>query len=339
MIRNLAIPSKWILVACLALAVCVPLHAARAAHADMVLYSFAGGNDGQLPHAGLIMDSAGNLYGTTEEGGGLHCGGSCGTVFKLAPDGTETVLHSFTGIDDGNVLVSGLIEDGAGDFYGTTIFGGTDGYGTVFKLAPDGTETVLYSFQGGSDGAFLQAGVIRDSVGDLYGTTSEGGTDGYGTVFRLAPDGTKTVLYSFMGGSDGAFPLAGLIRVGHNLYGTTKAGGAYGSGTIFELAPHHTETVLYSFMDGSDGAFPQAGVIRDRAGNLYGTTSQGGTHGAGTVFKLAPDGTETVLHSFKGGGDGQVPYAGLMMGANGYLYGTTVRGGTYRKGTVFKIKK
>ncbi len=321
---------------------------------ETVLYSFAGGSDGAGPLAGLIADSAGNLYGTTAKGGGAGCGGhGCGTVFKLTPDGTETVLYSFAGGNDGISPVAGLITDSAGNLYGTTQLGGKNHFGTVFKLAPDGTETVLYRFcfQGDpcTDGGSPYAGLIKDKAGNLYGTTAEGGTYSGGTVFRLAPDGSETVLYSFARGSDGAYPKAGLIAdSAGNLYGTTASGGGtgcggYGCGTVFKLAPEGTETVLYAFT-GNDGAYPEAGVITDSAGNFYGTTQQGGTNDNGTVFKLAPDGTETVLYSFAGGSDGSLPFAGLIADKKGHLYGTTSEGGSTRCygfgcGTVFKLNK
>jgi uncharacterized repeat protein (TIGR03803 family) len=163
----------------------------------------------------------------------------------------------------------------------------------VFEVSPNGTETVLYSFKGGSDGILPFAGLIRDSSGNFYGTTQEGGVYGWGTVFKLAPNGTETVLHSFSGGTDGLEPVGGLVK-GRNgsLYGTTEGGGStgcygYGCGTVFKLAPDGTETVLHSFTGGTDGLGPVAGLIKDSSGNLYGTTQQGGDHGGGTIFKLS----------------------------------------------------
>ncbi len=261
---------------------------ASAAPTESVLHSFTGGSsDGAFPFAGLIADSAGNLYGTTQGGGASNNG----VVFKLAPGGTETVLHSFTGGSDGsNPLFAGLIADGAGNLYGTTEFGGGTGCGgpgcgVVFKLTPTGSSyTVLHSFAGGSgDGANPYAGLIIDSAGNLYGTTEFGGGPGCGVVFKLAPGGTETVLHTFTGSpNDGAFPTAGLFAdSGGNLYGTTAGGGAppppnappcggSGCGTVFKLAPGGAETVLYTFcrlFNCNDGAGP-SGVIADSAGNL-----------------------------------------------------------------------
>jgi uncharacterized repeat protein (TIGR03803 family) len=307
---------------------------------ETVLYSFAGGSDGSNPEAGLIKDAAGNLYGTTYFGGGSGCGGGgCGTVFKVAPDGTETVLYSFTGGSDGGGPNAGLIANEKGLLFGTTLNGG-NGYGTVFEVAQDGTETVLYSFTGGNDGSTPVAGLIANRKGQLFGTTLNGGNDGYGTVFKVAPDGTETGLYSFTGGNDGGSPYAGLIEdAAGNFYGTTSSGGVSGAGTVFELARDRSETVLHSFTGGTDGGNPKASLINDAAGNLYGTTAYGGSNNDGTVFKLAPGGTETVLHSFTGGSDGSTPVAPLIANRKGHLFGMTPLGGADGYGTVFKLKE
>jgi uncharacterized repeat protein (TIGR03803 family) len=220
---------------------------------ETVLHSFLGSGGGDYPNGGLIEDSAGNLFGTTTYGGGsTNCrfGGTpvgCGTIFELAPDGTETVLHRFTGKSDGAFPLASLIEDSAGNLYGTTVDrSGGNKRGTVFKLAPDGTETVLHTFRGGSDGSRPHAGLIEDSAGNLFGTTLYGGgslncADGCGTVFEITPDGKETVLYAFDGGSDGAFPNASLLRFGDNFYGTTERGGGSmnctdGCGTVFKFS-------------------------------------------------------------------------------------------------------
>jgi uncharacterized repeat protein (TIGR03803 family) len=263
------------------------------------------------------MDTAGNLYGTTQNGGsGGGCSFGCGTVFKLAPAGNETVLHSFTGSPgDGGRPVAGLIMDTAGNLYGTTAEGGSgtctvingvpvSGCGTVFKLDPAGNETVLHSFTGGSDGIQALAALIMDQAGNLYGTTELGGSFGFGTVFKLDPSGNETVLHTFTGGNDGATPFfAGLIMdTAGNLYGTTFNGGASGYGTVFELDTAGNETVLHSFTGSpGDGASPPAALIMDKAGNLYGTTLIGGASGFGTVFKLTvqtpQQATQTIINS------------------------------------------
>jgi uncharacterized repeat protein (TIGR03803 family) len=302
-----------------------------------ILYAFKGGSDGANSFSGVISDSKGNLYGTTWGGGGSGCGGEgCGTVFKLTPDGTETVLHAFQGGNDGAIGYAGVISDSQGNLYGTTQEGGGSGCdgkgcGTVFKLTPDGTETVLYAFQGGSDGGGPQEGLLLDRRGNLYGTTYTGGAHNGGTVFKIAPDGAKSVFYAFCAQpncTDGQYPQSTLItdKAG-NLYGTTAIGGI-GGGTIFRIAPDGTETVLYSFCQVQpiceDGWQPLAGVTMDKAGNLYGTTSGGGANEGqeGTVFKLAPDGKETVLHSFNHYIDGFDPVSGVIVDKAGNLYGT-----------------
>jgi uncharacterized repeat protein (TIGR03803 family) len=273
----------------------------------------------------------GNLYGTTG-GGGAN---GQGTIFRLSTDGTETTLYSFAA---GDQTLGGVTRDKAGNFYGTTFQGGANGYGSVFKLAPNGTETMLYSFTNGSDGRWPYAGVILDEAGNLYGTTYEGGTGSYGTVFKLAPDGTETVLHAFSG-TDGGFPGAVLtLDAAGNLYGTTQGGGTSGNGAVFKLTPNGTETVLYSFTGENDGANPYSSpLLIDGKGNLYGTTCCGGAGGNGTVFEVAPDGNESVLHAFSGS-DGGFPVAGLIKD-HGYFYGTTQSGGANGSGIVFRLKK
>jgi uncharacterized repeat protein (TIGR03803 family) len=231
---------------------------------ETVLYSFTGGADWDYPDAGVIADSSGNLYGTTDNGGSGGSGGSLlgtsipagyGVVYKLDAAGQETMLYSFPGAASGSNAYAGLIRDSAGNFYGTTSQGGTVNAGVVFELDTAGQETVLYSFTGGSDGGNPYASVVRDSSGNLYGTTYSGGVSGQGVVFKLDTTGTETVLHSFTGGADGGNPYAGVIRdPAGNLYGTTYSGGASGQGVVFKLDTTGTETVLHSFTGGADGA-------------------------------------------------------------------------------------
>ncbi len=305
-----------------------------------VVYTFTGGADGGVPSGNLITDGQGNFYGTTTQGGN-SIGSGYGTVFKITPDGTETVLYSFQGGSDGALpLYGSLIKDKEGNLYGTTSSGGANGHGVVFKLAPDGTETPLYAFAGGQDGDTPQAGLARDGRGNLYGTTVSGGANNAGTVFRVAPDGTETVLHSFTGGADGGAPDADLTKVGVNLFGVASTGGG-GGGTIFELVKGRKGTftfqVVHAFTGGTDGGSPGAKLTADSAGNLYGTASTGGAYGFGNIFKLAPDGTETVLYSFTGGADGANPYSGVRMSLDGGFYGVTSTGGATRGGTVFEV--
>jgi uncharacterized repeat protein (TIGR03803 family) len=337
-----------------ALAAAVPATASTVK--EKVLHSFTGGTDGSATQAGVITDAQGNFYGTTQLGGSTQCGGEgCGTVFKLTPKGKETLLHVFTmSGGDGVYPVGGLVADSAGNLYGTTLNGGGKCQcGTVYRIAPDGTEAILHDFKGGTDGSFPLAVLTIDAAGNLYGTTGSGGQEcSCGTVFKITPAGKETVLYAFAGGSDGNYPGAGLLldQAG-NFYSTTSNGGidcdgtGQGCGTVFKLAPGGTKTVLYAFQDPSQGAYPAAGVIMDANGVLYGTTNNGGVDcdgsgaGCGTVFKLAADGTETALHIFQGGNDGAYPKDTPVIDSAGRLYGTTVEGGGANDGgVVFALK-
>jgi uncharacterized repeat protein (TIGR03803 family) len=329
---------------------------------ESVLYSFSGGTDGIWPYASLTFDVHGNLYGTTTGGGSGRCGGGCGTVFKLKPnsDGswTEKVLYSFHRGADGAGPGASLIFDAAGNLYGTTAGGGSrkcyGGCGTVFRLKPnsDGswTEKVLYKFTGGPWAAPLDASLIFDAAGNLYGATPAGEYGGAGTVFKLTPnsDGswTESVLYSFTGGADGWNPTAGLIfDAAGNLYGTTTDGGAYHYGTVFELMPNSDgswrENVLHHFKN-HPAAGPWAGVTFDAAGNLYGTTYKGGPVDGGVVFKLTPHSggswRYSVLHTFLGKAAAN-PYAGVVLDNAGNLFGTTRQCGSDQEcqGVVFEI--
>jgi len=295
-----------------------------------LFYSFKCAPDGGIPEAGLVEDASGNLYGTTDLGGVY----GYGTVFKLTPSGTETVLHSFAGApsDGAYPYFATLTLDSAGNLYGTTPSGGESGEGVVFKLTPAGAETVLYSFSGGSDGGSPRGGVVRDGSGNLYGTTFWGGALGFGVLFKLNPSGTETVLHSFASSAtDGGNPDAGPIRdSAGNLYGTTAHGGSFGNGTVFELSASGSETLLHSFADyPSDGALPFDSVLlRNSSGNLYGVTYYGGRTGDGAVFEVNAAGEETVLLNFDGGSGGGNPYDGLAQDADGNLYGTTENGGS-----------
>jgi uncharacterized repeat protein (TIGR03803 family) len=321
--------------------------------AETVVYSFCSQQscaDGGYPLAGLL-DVNGTFYGTTLSGGSsTFCGDGCGTVYSLNPGtGAETVAYSFcsqTGCSDGYYPAAGVIAV-KGALYGTTKDGGSHGNGgTVFSLNPtSGAEETLHSFQADpGDGLSSQAAVINIR-GTLYGTTAFGGKDARGTVFALRNKG-KHMVHSF-GLSYGLEPLAGLIDAGGTLYGTTYYGGSianctsdYGCGTVFSLDPATgAEAPVYSFGANADGTNPAAGLINVN-GTLYGTTSEGGGFGGGTVFSIDPkSGAETVLYSFcteQGCTDGEYPRAGLV-NINGTLYGTTYKGGKYNFGTVFSI--
>jgi uncharacterized repeat protein (TIGR03803 family) len=302
-------------------------------------YTFKG-VDGGGPTAALIQDAAGNLYGTTSSGAS-----GFGVVFKLDTANHETVLHVFTG-PDGAIPHGRLVLDGSGNLYGTTSAGGSSNLGTVFKIDANRVESVLHNFTGDPDGANPYAGLVMDSSGNLYGTTENGGTYGFGTVFKINSGGTESVLHSFAGGStDGADPKADLILdADRNLYGTTFSGGSGGYGTAFELDTTNTETILHNFTGGSDGGNPLGGLTRDTNGILYGTTAIGGAqviseiHGCckmGAVFALNGT-TESVLYAFNGHNDGGNPAGDLVL-YNGALYGTTMSGGPGHRGTAFRV--
>ena len=301
------------------------------------LYSFTGGTDGGHPYAGVIGDSAGNLYGTTEGGGAANIKVGHGVVYKLDSSGQKTVLYSFTGGTDGAYPVAGVIRDSAGNLYGTTKSGGISDYGVVYKIDTTGQETVLYSFTGGADGGKPYGGLFRDSVGNLYGTTEYGGISDYGVVYKIDTTGQETVLYSFTGGADGGEPIAGVIRdSAGNLYGTTEYGGTANVGVVYKSIPPARRRCC-TLLPVRAASYPVAGVIRDSAGNLYGTAATGGTLGYGVVYKIDTTGQETVLYSFTSGKDGTQPDSGVIGDFAGNLYGTTSKGGVANLGVVYRI--
>jgi uncharacterized repeat protein (TIGR03803 family) len=327
---------------------------------EQVLYSFTGGGDGSDPHGGVILDAAGNLYGTTVAGGsgGFCAGDGCGVVFELTNSGggwTLTTLYNFTGLNDGFGPGSPLIFDSAGNLYGTAPDGGVHSAGVVFRLSPTQSGwsfKVIHAFTGGKDGAVGSLGaLLLDSTGNLYGATELGGPAGAGSVYRLSPNGhgafKLTVLYDFQGMPDGANPYGGLISdAAGSLYGTTYFGGATGGGTIFQLTPGPNgtwqENTLYNFQGGTDGSFPTATLLFDSTFTLYGTTSTGGRPSCdcGTIFRLQLSRghwKEKVLHDFGVRRDGSYPIYGLTFDAAGNLYGTTPVGGAGGQGMVFQL--
>lgn len=305
-------------------------------------------SDGQNPQAGVVRDSAGNLYGTTRYGGA----NGYGVVFKLDPSGNETILHTFTKDGDGAYLLGGLLLQPNGDIYGTAQQGGNlsvctgQGCGTIFKITASGNFKVLHTFRGGTDGANPVAALITDHAGNFYGTASTRGTTQWGVVFKLDSNAQYTVLHSFVcGADDGGEPDAPLTRDSSgNLYGTTSYCGAQDIGTVFKIDTSGNTTVLHSFAGsaGLDGQYPEGGVILDSQGNLYGTAGIGGSFGSGVVYELTPDGQETILHNFAGPpSDGKEPDAELFRDNSGNLYGTSAIGGPgscpIGCGTIFEI--
>jgi len=337
----------------LAVATLAPAPFAHAA-GFKVLYAFQGTSDGGNPYVGLIADGKGNLYTTTYTDGQA----GDGTVFELPKGGGGKALWEFKGSPGDGALSQSPLIMYKGNFYGATTGGGSANLGTVFELKKDGSETVLHSFAGGTDGQDPTFGLIRDTAGNLYGTTFMGGStdncdlgpNGCGTVFKLARNGKETVLHVFTG-ADGSYPSSALSADSQgNFFGTTALGGTSGYGTLFKLAANGTLTVLHSFTNGSDGGEPGGGLAVDAAGNFYGTTESGGdtncSGGCGTIFGFSAGGVETTLYSFKGGSDGDLPVAGVTLDSTGNLYGTTIYGGSANRcsqnyagcGIVYELK-
>ncbi|MFZ0285720.1 MAG: choice-of-anchor tandem repeat GloVer-containing protein [Terriglobales bacterium] len=336
------------------------------------LYNFCGQvfcPDGAYPIGGLVLGTDGNFYGTTIGGGSEVCfedGFPCGTVFRISPAGALTTLYTFDGTN-GDAPFAGLIQAKDGNFYGTTYDGGAYGGGTVFKITREGNLTTLYSFCSQpkcADGYVLKGGVVQGVDGNFYGTTEFGGTGatclldyyyGCGTVFKLTPEGTLTTLHSFCVQQtpgnpleaicpDGGEPYAGLARaIDGSFYGTTV-------GTVFRIAHEGKLTTLYTFCltQANCGVEPQGALIQATDGNFYGTTFFGGvttgcaSGGCGTVFKITPHGTLTILHDFDNT-DGANPASGLLQATSGNLYSTTYWGGSSSEcgpdgcGTVFRL--
>jgi len=346
------------------------------------VYSFclmSGCPDGFNLPAGLVQATNGYLYGTTENAGiNSNC---CGTVFKITPSLTLTTLDSFDiGDGSGPYPTAGLVQASNGYLYGTTVGGGVYGAGTIFRMTPGGTLSTIYSFcplpapacpstDSLANGWMPMAGLVQATNGDLYGTTSGGGTNsgggayGPGTVFKITPGGVLTTLYSFCSKTDsqndcldGYTPVATLVQATNGyLYGTTLGGGANNAGTIFRISPSGTLKTIYNFCsqsactDGAQGGYAAPALIQATDGNLYGTVPYGGatgggtsTLGFGTIFKIGPSGGLTTIYTFcmeSGCLDGGRPFGGLVQDTNGMFYGTTSIGGTNSPadGTVFSL--
>jgi len=324
------------------------------------LYSFQGltelSQDGASPYARVIIGPDGALYGTTHSGGNgegcreLH---GCGTVFKLQPSLSgawkETMIFQFGYYDGEDPYYGDLVFDPAGNIYGATRNGGANLSGAVFELTPrnnNWVESVVYSFAG-ADGSAPLNGPVLDASGNLYGTTSAGGANGLGAVYRLQPGSsgwTQSVLHSFQGTGDGSTPASGIVLdQSGNVYGATETAGAAGGGTAFELSSLSPGlwniNTLFGFRGAGFGGSHRT-LTMDSAGNLYGTTAADGAHQRGSVFKLTHSNgtwTYTSLHDFTGGSDGAYPYGALSIDALGNIYGTASAGGTSGYGVVFQI--
>lgn len=310
-----------------------------------VIYNFTGqGSDGATPYSGPVLDGSGNLYGTTNLGGTF----GSGSVYRLSPNGSSwkyTSLYSFKGEGDGAGPAFGSLAIGGNRaLFGTTEGGGF--FGTDFAICNcKGREVQIHSFGTGTDGAQPIAGVVLDSAGNFYGTTSLGGTYGNGTVFEEKRSGntwTESVIYNFTGGDDGASPPAGVtLDAQGNLFGTSSFGGVNNDGVIYELSRSGStwkQAVLYTFQGLDDGQNPVGGVIVDKSGNLFGTTFDGGMNGGGIVYELSPTRggwTFTTLYSFTGSYGG--PYNKLTLDSKGNIYSFTNGDGANGLGSVFKL--
>jgi uncharacterized repeat protein (TIGR03803 family) len=322
---------------------CAATAIAASAQTFQTIASFSYFDNGAFPlYMSLAQGSDRNFFGTTSAGGeGGNSG--VGVVFEVTAGGDLTALCD---LEEGGCIGSypfaGLIQ-ADGNFYGTTSQGGTNGTGGLFEITPEGTQTFLYSFcsqTNCTDGDDPYAPLLQAADKNFYGTTLDGGTKGYGTVFAITSAGTLTTLHSFRY-SDGASPVAGLIQAKNgNFYGTTLYGGAHGAGTVFEISAAGKLKTLHSFGAAGDGANPYATLVQAAAGTFYGTTYSGGVHGQGTVFAITAAGKLTTLYSFcsaKKCSDGAAPYAGVIQATDGSFYGTTSKGGASNRGTVFAI--
>jgi uncharacterized repeat protein (TIGR03803 family) len=297
--------------------------------------SFTGTN-GSSPRGALAEGTDGKFYGTTSNGGT----NSSGTVFVLSPEGGLKSLYSFSDGADGSIPVAGLTLGDDGVLYGVATAGGVNRQGTAFRIAADGQLVPLHSFAGGNEGTMPDAALLEMTPGNFLGVSSRGGTNGFGNIFRLAPDGAVTPFYVFSGGMDGSAPAGGLVQgMDGNFYGVTRSNTIAGHafyGTIFRLSPNGALGTLYALNFG-DGHYPAAGLVEGSDGNFYGTTYAGGASDNGTVFRIAADGSFATLVSFDGFDTGAHPAAALLEAADGALYGTTSTGGPRGAGTIFRL--
>ncbi len=309
------------------------------------LVNFDGRNGASPWYMPLAQGSDGNFYGTTEFGGGRSCGPSgCGTLFKMKPGGEIQSFHLISA--DGSFPVAGLTLASDGNFYGVTTAGGVNNAGTVFKITEAGKETVLYNFCAQADcvdGKSPRGRLLKGTDGNFYGTTGFGGMYDSGTVFRISLHGVLTTIYSFCSQNDcadGGLPNTGLVEgVNGHFFGTTFQGGPAGVGTVFEIGAGGALTTLHGFEE-IDGANPSGWLVQTSDGAFHGTTASGGSKEAGTVFTIDTKGALTTVYQFctqPNCADGSSPYAGLVLGTDGNLYGTTFQGGDGNDGTVFMI--
>jgi uncharacterized repeat protein (TIGR03803 family) len=302
---------------------------------ESVLHLFqADPSDGVTPYGSLVRGSDGSLYGLTDVGGA----NGLGMAFMIAPDGTETVLYSFSGGADGANPHGSLIQGSDGNFYGMTVNGGAFDAGVLFVLTPAGTESVLHSFGSGAGGQYPYGSLVQASDGNFYGMSMYGGAYGLGAVFMIRPDGGELVIHSFGSGADGQRPSGTLVQGGDgNLYGMTAAGGDFDGGIVFSMTLQGAETILHSLGSGTDGAAPAGSLIQASDGSFYGLTRFGGVNGAGALIRVNGAGDESVVASLGGGIDGTNPCGDPLQASDGNLYVLTSNGGANGDGAVLQF--
>lgn len=290
--------------------------------------------DGSNPHGHLVFAPDGNFYGCTYAGGAF----GYGTIFKVTATGTLTVLHSLSSATDGANCYGSLVRGSDGLFYGITYGGGANSMGTIFKITDAGTYTVLHNMIS-ADGVHSQSDLIQATDGNFYGLAYAGGTNFGGTIFKITSGGTFTVVRNLSSSTDGQAPYGALVQATDGLlYGMNSGGGATSGGTVFKITTTGTFTLLHSLTSAPDGASPRGSLVQSTDGNLYGMTSTGGNSSFGTVFKISTSGVFTFLNGFNGGVTGNAPFESLVQSfVDNAYYGTTINGGIYNYGTVFKI--
>ena len=298
-----------------------------------VLHHLDYATDGANPYGELIKGADGNFYGLTSSGGAT----SHGTIFKITPAGVFTVIRHLSGADGANPR-GHLVIGADGNFYGATYSGGTNGFGTIFKITPTGTFTVLHSLSSATEGANCYGSLVKGSDNNFYGTTNGGGTHGQGTIFKITPAGVYTVLRQMNSPTDGGHSLSDLVQgTDGNFYSMASSGGTNFGGTVFKITSSGTFTVLRNLSAATDGQSPDGSLLQGTDGNFYGMTAVSGANGGGTIFKITPTGTLTVLRALLSTADGGNPKGSLAKGTDGNYYGMTSTGGSNFYGTLFKI--
>jgi uncharacterized repeat protein (TIGR03803 family) len=303
-------------------------------HGDFTVLHYFTNDDGNYPAGGLTPGSDGNLYGTTF-GGGI---GMSGTIFRVTPTGEFTTLHSFDDMSGGQAPFAAPVEGSDGNFYGTTFVGGINMQGTIYRMSPAGEVTILHSFLGGASDGFWPRDfrLLAANDGNLYGTTTNGGTADMGVIFRLNMDGTYQVIHSFVG-LEGQPDMGALMQAkdGH-IYGTNSRGGEFGYGTAYRISTNGKFELLHPFRS-REGYTPLGGLTQAKDGNFYGVTAAGGERNGGTVYRMSPDGHVKVIYDIYRRASGLTPQTGLTPGKHGDYYGSTCNGG-WGWGDIFRMR-